>query len=265
MAKKLLQNISVQQDTIPQVDKYSDRANDISTKEDSILERLNVDLITHDDAILYYINNIIKPQIVQNGTIIKVPTIIGNQEVWKAIQTDGYYRDKNDKILVPIIVLNRDSITPNRDFINKVDGNVPLSQFTFNRAYSEKNIYDRFSKFRKPQIETYTVTVPDYLTITYNGIILTNFVENMNKIVESLLYSSNSYWGKPNSFSFKTNIESFSDSSDISVENERLIKTDFSLTIHGHIVPSVQIREINQVGKKYTPTSIKITETVVPL
>ena len=55
MAKKLLQNISVNQDTIPQVDKYSDRANDISTKGDSTLESLNVDLITHDDVILYYI------------------------------------------------------------------------------------------------------------------------------------------------------------------------------------------------------------------
>ncbi len=60
----------------------------------------------------------------QNNRQIEVPIIYGSPEKWKAVQADGYYRDGNQgKIMVPLIMFQRESITKDRSIGNKLDGN----------------------------------------------------------------------------------------------------------------------------------------------
>ena len=42
-----------------------------------------------DEAIFYYMENVIKPTVQQNGVVQKVPVIYGSPERWKQIQKDG--------------------------------------------------------------------------------------------------------------------------------------------------------------------------------
>ena len=55
----------------------------------------------------------------------------------------------------------------------------------------------------------------------------------MNQIVEKINYSDGAYWGQPGKMKFRTQIESFSDASQI--DGERLIQTTFCLNVYGYI------------------------------
>ena len=78
-----------------------------------------------DEAVFYYFQNVIKPFVYQNGERREVPVIYGSPERWKSFQRDGYYRDKKGAIMLPIIVLKRDTITKDRTVYNKLDANSP--------------------------------------------------------------------------------------------------------------------------------------------
>ena len=65
---------------------------------------LSVSLVDIDSAILYYFDNIIQPSVLDNGENVKVPIMYASPERWKAIQRDGFIRDKKRQIITPVIV-----------------------------------------------------------------------------------------------------------------------------------------------------------------
>ena len=71
---------------------------------------LSVKLIDIDSAILYYFDNVIQPSVKDNGENVKVPIMYASPERWKAIQRDGFMRDKKDQIITPVIVYKRTSV-----------------------------------------------------------------------------------------------------------------------------------------------------------
>jgi hypothetical protein len=175
------------------------------------------------------------------------------------IQKDGYLREKDGKIQKPLIVIKRSSITKNKKLGNKLDGNnVSLYQY-FEKKYSLRNKYDRFSLVNNiiPQKEIYATIVPDYVTINYSGIIFTNYVEQVNKIIEVINYASDSYWGDERRFRFNTTIDSFSDSVELSSTDDRVVKSTFNLTLNGYIIPeSVSKAQSVQSAKFYSKSQI---------
>ena len=72
-----------------------------------------------DEAVFYYFKNVIKPFVYQNGERRNVPVIYGAPERWKSFQKDGYYRDKKGAIMLPIIVIKRDTILNPPNYNNK--------------------------------------------------------------------------------------------------------------------------------------------------
>ena len=84
------------------------RANEISVKGDTS-PNIRVSLEDHDNSILEYIKNNIKPTVEINGYKHEVPVIYGSPERWKSMQKDGFYRDKNGKALIPLIILKMES------------------------------------------------------------------------------------------------------------------------------------------------------------
>ena len=158
-----------------------------------------------DESIKYYIDNVIKPFVYQNGERLNIPVIYGNPEKWKGVQKDGYYRDKTGKIMCPLIMFKRDSLEKVRNIGNKVDANIPHLYASTTKRYTSKNAYSNFDILnnRVPVKENYLTVIPDYVTITYSCTIMTYYIEQLNKVVEAMNYASDSYWGNPERFKFQ--------------------------------------------------------------
>ena len=103
----------------------------ITSRKDDDVKDISIGLQDHDEAIMYYFNNIIKPSVIINGNRTNVPIIYGAPERWKSVQKDGYYRDKEGKIQTPLIMFKRDKVEKRRDLGNKLDGNNPQLHYIF--------------------------------------------------------------------------------------------------------------------------------------
>jgi hypothetical protein len=226
--------------------------------KDSDVKRFNVGLQDIDETIVYYFNNVIKPTVVQNGNKLNVPILYGSPERWASVQKDGFYRDKNGKIQTPLIMFKRDSIEKNRTLGNKLDANNPVNFGIFKRNFSKKNVYDKFSLLtdRVPVEEYYGVIIPDYVTLEYSCIIFTNYIEQMNKIVEAINFASDSYWGDPERFSFRAMIDSYTTTTELSQGQDRVVKTNFTITMMGHIVPDSINAEIAGMNRFFSKSRV---------
>lgn len=218
-----------------------------------------------DEAIFYYMENVIKPTVQQNGVIQKVPVIYGSPERWKQIQKDGYYRDKKGKIMMPLITFKRNQIERNRGLSRKLDANNPNNVQIFTKRYSNKDSYNSFDILnnRSPQEQQYAVVMPDYVNITYDFIVSTYYVEQLNKVIEAINYSSNSYWGNPERFKFKATIDSFATPIELASGGERTVKSTFQLKLYGYIIPDTIQKELTSLKKLNTKTQIIFNMEVV--
>ena len=241
----------------PPIPNLKKRENQRSVKGDNV-KRFTVGLRDIDETIIYYFNNVIKPTVMQNGSKINVPILYGSPERWKAVQKDGFYRDKNGKIQAPLIMFKRDTVDKNRSLGNKVDPHNPINVGIYKKQFSKKNIYDRFSVIsnRNPIDEYYGIIVPEYVTLTYSCMIFTDYIEQMNKIVEAINYASDAYWGDPERFSFRAKIDSYSTTTELSQGQDRAAKTNFTLIMNGHIVPDSINQQLAGMNKYYSKSSV---------
>lgn len=231
------------------------RVDDRSISDDGFL----VGLRDHDEDIVTYIKEKINPSVVQNGNKVSIPVFMGNREVWEAVSNQELYEDNTGKTMIPIISLRRDNVEPNLEYPSKIDGNFPKNFRTFAKTYTKNQPYDQFSALTNmlPNKEYISVSMPDYIIITYSGIVQTNKMSQMNHIIESFLYASNSYWGQ-----FKTKVSGFDNSSQFSVEEERIISNEFTLTVWGNLVPNIEQNKTN-IKQEVTPAFIKFKPVVV--
>ena len=212
-----------------------------SVKNDKV-KKFAIGLRDIDEAIFYYFNNVIKPSVIQNSTKKIVPVLYGSPERWASVQKDGFYRDRNGKIQVPLIFFKRDSVEKNRNLGNKMDANNPTQFGVFEKKWSKKNQYDRFSTLltRSIQKEYQGVVMPDYLNINYSCTIFTEYVEQMNGIIESINYASDAYWGDPDKFNFRAMIDDYQTITELVQGQDRSVKTNFQIKLLGHVVPNAE-------------------------
>jgi len=222
-----------------------------SVKDDET-KRFSLGLKDIDGAIFYYFNNVIKPSVLQNGAKKDVPVLYGSPERWHAVQKEGFYRDRNGKIQLPLIMIKRDSVEKNRELANKMDANLPTQFGVYEKKWSRKNQYDRFSLLNNRSIlkEYQGVVMPDYVNIVYSCVIFTQYIEQMNKLVESINYASDSYWGDPERFNFRAMIDSYATTTELSQGSDRVVKTNFNINLLGHLVPD-GINALQQGSMKF--------------
>ena len=225
------------------------------------VKNVSVGIMDMDSAIMYYFNEVIKPEVEVNKEKVKVPCIYASPERWNAISKQGFLRDKKKQIIVPLIAFKRTGMSRNDNMpIDKLDANDPKIFYTFQKKYSQQNRFDKFSvqKNLEPNREYYNVAMPDYMNLTYEFTIWTSYIEQMNKIVEKINYSDGAYWGEPGKMKFKSSIESFSDASQI--DGEKLIQTTFSVNLYGYILP--ETFDGKTTTQKYlTPKKLIIRES----
>jgi len=240
------------------------RESQISFKGDTV-KPFSIGIQDIDGSILYYFNEVIKPTVVQNGNRLNVPVIYGNPERWKQMQKDGYYRDKKGKIMMPLITVKRSNIEKVRNLTNKLDANNPNNYNVFTKTYSKNNVYDKFNILnnRRPTKDMYAVVVPDYVNLTYDVIISTYYIEQMNGIVEAINYASDSYWGDPEKFKFRARIDSYATNVDLPAGGERVVKSTFSIKLHGYIVPNILAKDLASIKKYHSKVKIQFNPEMV--
>ena len=222
-------------DPISEKQKSVNRAEQISRSNDKVKTPI-LGLMDIDTTIMYYFDKVIKPVVMDNGELIKVPIRYASPERWSSVQKDGVLRNERGQILLPAVVFRRTSIA--KDDTMPQDDMGGKLQYTLQKKYSDKFRYDKFSvqMGKQPIEEFYSVAFPDFQIISYDFVIFTDYIEQMNKIIEKVAYSEGRYWGEPGKFRFKTNIDSFEDATEISTDTDRIVKTTFSISLRGYLL-----------------------------
>ena len=235
---------------------YSRTADDVG--------ELSVNLIDIDSAIMYYFDNVIQPSVEDNGENVKVPIMYASPERWKAIQRDGFMRDKKRQIITPVIAYKRTSVEKDETVPqDKLDANNPNLFYPLEKKYTRSHRYDNFQiqQGLLPQKEYYNVMFPDYVNLTYEFIVWTTYMEHMNNIVEKVVYSDGAYWGNPEKLRFRSKVESFSDVTEVS-DVERLVRTNFTVTMRGYLLPEGNFDHRSTTQKFLTPKKVIIGSEV---
>ena len=243
------------------------RSNELSLSGD-VNKQFSVGIKDLDEAVFYYFNNIIQPSVIQNGARRNVPVIYGAPERWKSFRKDGYYRDKGGAIMLPIIVIERNNLEKDRSVANKLDANHPNLYGTWGKGYNSKNIYSNFNILNnRIPVETFNIVAqPDYVTLTYECLIQTYYMEQLNKIIEAVEYSSDSYWGNPERYLFRAFIDNFSTATELTKGRDRLVVSTFGIRLRGYIIPEVLQKELNAAKKYNSKAKVVVTnETVTSL
>jgi hypothetical protein len=88
-------------------------------------------------------------------------------------------------------------------------------------------------------------------------------MDQLNKIVESIEYASDSYWGDPAKFQFRAMIDSFAIKTELSDKEERTVSSTFNIKLNGYIVPDVPQKDLTALKKIADIIKITVTEQVV--
>ena len=235
-------------------------------KREDTIQDVSVSLMDMDSAIMFYFENVIKPTVVENGETVKVPLMYSSPERWAAIQKTGFMRDKKRQIILPVIAFRRTGMEKDDTMsVDKMDPEEPKLHYSFERKYNANNRYDNFTVQQGllPQREYYNVAMPDYMVLSYDFIVWTHYIEQMNKLIERINWSAGSYWGEPNKMRFRTNIDSYSDATEVA-DAERIIRTEFSVTLKGYLIPEAfnELAGPHTAGTFLTPKRVIVGSEV---
>jgi len=197
--------------------------------------RKGITLFDVDSAMFNYMQDIVVPKLKIDNTEITVPVMYGNAERWKAAQVDGVYRDSRGKIQLPLIMFKRTTVERN-DAIPMLNRFLHYPSY---QRYSKKNVYDKFSLLNnfQPRKEIYDITMPDYVDISYEVMVWTNYNEHMNTIIEAFKWAADEYWGDKDKFKFKVEIDSFDKTLEMTDNQERIVRTEFTMLAKAYLIP----------------------------
>jgi hypothetical protein len=193
------------------------------------------------------------PNVEENGNQVKVPLLYGNAERWNNARTKGYLRDSRGKIQLPLVMFKRNSIDRQDGMAQFKDVNT-LPAY---KKYSQKNKYERFSLQvgASKALEQYEISVPDYVTVTYEVMVWTSFTEHMNAIIEQFQYAPDRYWGTDSGYKFRTRIDSFDNQQEVGEGSERVIRTSFTMVTNAYLLPET-FDDKPTVKKSFTPKKV---------
>ncbi len=164
-----------------------------------------------DYAILSYIREVIKPQIIEDQLPVAVPAMFANSEKWSMAQKHGYMRDVKGKLMAPLIMLKRNSIVE-RDNMKKLDVNLNPdgNSLLFQSKYTKNNQYDRFNVLQgeQPVQEFYVSTIPEYVDVSYEMLLWCTYTDQMNSVIEQIMPTGGFAWGT--TWKFATYLDDYS-------------------------------------------------------
>ncbi len=216
-----------------------------------------------DTSVMGYVKDVIKPSVREANEQIKVTVMYGNEERWKAVRKRGVLRDKNGSLILPLIMLKRTAVEKS-DMIPGYEHDIRrrYTEVVRESGWSKDNRYSRFSvqTGNKPVYKNLVTTVPNFVNISYDFVLWTNFIEQMNPLIETFMEHNNIYWGNNENYKFCSYLDSVSDASEMTQDGERFIKSTFSVTTKAYLLPeetnSIVTGKISQVQTRLTPSKV---------
>ena len=233
---------------------------------------LSIGLTDIDTTVIRHMQNVMKPIVREANEIIKVPVMYGNEERWKSIRNRGVLRDKNNTIILPVIVIKRTGVAMNDQmplsFDNDVQGKF-ISVVRSSNGWSKNNRYDRFSVLtgQKPVEEFIKTGMPDFVVCTYSIVMMTAFMEQMNDLNTIMVEHLETYWGDSTSYRFLTALEGdISNEVQMESQGERLIKNELTITIKGYMIPEFTdnvFGKTAEMQRAYKPKKVSFSEKLL--
>ena len=205
-----------------------------------------------DYAIMHWIQHIIKPQIEQDGAMIDIPVVYSNGEKWAQVQANGFLRDSSDKQMTPLIMIRRTALSNNDRMANLTVTDNPSANnllYMHNRSYADVN--DLFSKLQnsKKPYEYYVSALPEFVDVEYELIIWTEYMEQMNHVVQDILPTSGLPWG--DSWKFITFADETSFETLVGENVDRTVKCTMGLSTRGILMDDFELKE-STIQKAYS-------------
>mgnify|MGYP003119645186 CR=1 FL=1 len=231
----------------------------------------SIDLKDLDTTVISHIRDVMKLKVFENGELIDMPVLYGNEERWVNARKRGAIRDKNGSLVLPLLMLKRTAIDRNdlsgQSFAADLTGE--HIQVVRSSTYSKDNRYSNFftQHGKLPVTDSIVTGMPDFLDATYEFVIWTSYIEQMNKVVEEFVQHSDQYWGSPGNYKFLSKVEgSISDASEITVGGDRVVKTNFTVTLKGYIIPEVLnnviTKKVFNMKKIISPGKVSFSEKI---
>ena len=216
-----------------------------------------------DTSIMSYIKNVIKPAVREANEKVKVTVMYGNEERWVAARKRGVLRDKNNALILPLIMLKRVSVEKS-DMIPGYEHDIrrKYTEIVRKSGWSKDNRYSKFATQigDLPVYENLITSIPNFVNISYEFVLWTNFIEQMNPLVESFMEYDKTYWGDRDTYRFLCTLDSVSDASEMDSRGERFIKSTFSLTSKAYLLPeetnNIIMGKMSQVQRKLSPSKV---------
>ena len=212
------------------------KAKQIRRDQDNV-KNISVGIYDVDSAFKSFLEKDVKPTIEDDGRFYPVPVMYASPEKWASAQRDGFMRDDNGMILTPVISFKRNNLSINTDLAKlKVAQNEDAHQM-FERKYNRTNRYDQFSVLtgQSPKKEYMSVERPDYVNLEYEVVVWCDYMEQVNKIVEQIVFFQGRSFGDRYKFVIKGDSYSFETISEVG--QDRITKASINLTAKAYIVP----------------------------
>lgn len=214
--------------------KTENRATSIRRDTDK-QKNFSVTLLDVDTTIFTHLNEVINPQIVDNGHLVKVPINYASPERWKSVRKDGFMRDKHGKVQCPAMTYRRTTMQRNDQLITF---NRHLTM-PFVKSYTAKNQYDRFGLMNRflPTKEIHSITMPDHIIVNYDFIVWTEKLEQLNSVIEKINWSTEDYWGDKKRFKFRTSISDYNFETEVASDQDRMVRATFTMMVYTYLLP----------------------------
>jgi len=235
-------------------------------RDDDIIRTAKRSLYDVDYAIKWYIENEIRPQIIDQEQLLPVPVIFAAGEKWDNVRKLGYIRDEKGMLQSPVIMLKRNSVTE-RDSVRGLDVNHVLSENVriYKTKYNERNRYqDELFPIPlnepQPSEKVYIADIPKYVNIEYEMMLWCDFTEQMNYLVDQILPYSRYAWGNEAN-RFSTSLGQISFETINTVGEDRLVRATIPLTVLGTLLSEQEVRR-STLRKAYSVKKVTFENIV---
>jgi hypothetical protein len=157
--------------------------------------------------------------------------------------------DAEDRLMTPVITLRRNSITE-RDTMKKLDVNwnpetsndYARNTLMFENRFTKTNRYDRFSVLQgtRPSRELYVSSIPEYVDVSYDLLIWTEYTEQLNSIIEQIMPTGGFAWGT--TWKFITNIQDYAFETVSTPGEDRAVRATLPLMTKGTLLMPYELK-----------------------
>lgn len=212
---------------------------------------IQVTLMSIDETIVNYLSDTIKPTVIDNETVRMVPVLYGTPERWSTFRKDGIIREPgSDKAQTPVVMLRRTSVerAPLTNPSNK------YLETSWETGWNKRNAYDKFAVLNniRPSRQFHAVIIPDYVTVTYDVVLWTEYEEQMSDLIGQIQVEGDEYWGTRNGYKFRVRIDGFDSQTELEASQDRVVRSVFQMKVSAYLVPERMIKNF-----RLSPTTRK--------